>query len=145
MRAVWLLASALLLSVVPLSSCGGGSNGGGGAAGGAGSGGAAGSGGTAGEGGSGGQRPQGDGFEAMTITASGGDYVFKNGIRLSVPPGAVLQDSELSLRLLPEPEASDLLSAYGKTEKTVLAAVQAMGIIRASNYTAGTPQPRFPT
>jgi len=125
MRAVWLLASALLLSAVPLSSCGGGSNGGGGAAGGAGSGGAAGSGGTAGEGGSGGQRPQGDGFEAMTITASGGDYVFKNGIRLSVPPGAVLQDSELSLRLLPEPEASDLLSAYGKTEKTVLAAVQA--------------------
>jgi len=130
MRNSLLLVSVLMTSTVALAGCSASSDdGSGGTAGDAGAGGTAGvagSGGEAGEGGSGGQSGPIAGFKTLVIDPAGGEYVFENGIRLSVPPGAVTEETELSLRLLPEDEAAELISAYGLTEKTVLAAAQAM-------------------
>lgn len=63
-------------------------------------------------------------FEEITVSAAGGEYDLGNGISLSIPPRAVSQDTIVSLRRVPANEIEGILNSYGKTEKTVLAAVQ---------------------
>ena len=105
----------------------------------AGSGGEAGAGGTAGIAGGGGTQPAD--FEIVVLSADGGEYVFDNGIRLTIPPGAVNQDTEIALRLVPEAELVGTLNAYGQTTKTVLAAMQAKhpGVSFAKPVTLSLP------
>ena len=68
--------------------------------------------------------PQSYAFEDVTVTSAGGEYKFDNGIILSIPAGAVTQDTVLSLRRIPANEIESILNSYGQLEKTVLAAVQ---------------------
>jgi len=68
--------------------------------------------------------PQSYAFEDITVTSAGGEYKFDNGIILSIPAGAVTQDTVLSLRRVPANEIESILNSYGQLEKTVLAAVQ---------------------
>ncbi|NOY45879.1 MAG: hypothetical protein GXP50_10595 [Deltaproteobacteria bacterium] len=66
-------------------------------------------------------------FESVTVGRDGGEYRLANGIRLTVPAGAVGQDTEIALRAVPGAEVAPTLAAYGDAGKAVLAAVQVLG------------------
>jgi len=64
-------------------------------------------------------------FEEVMVSPLGGEYQLANGINLSIPAGAVDQDTTISLRRVPADDLNTILNSYGDTEKTVLAGIQA--------------------
>lgn len=62
-------------------------------------------------------------FEQKTIDPAGGTYIFANGIKMTVPAGAVAQATTVGVRLIQEAEVKDIIQT-GLIVKKFLAGVE---------------------